>query len=213
MKNILLAGAGGHAKVLIDIIHEMPEFSLAGAVDPQPRGRGARLSGLKILGGDKDLKRLKRAGIRYAGVGLGSIGDTAARRRVFERLESLGFELPFLAHGTAIISDSVRLGAGAQVMAGVILNAGVRVSKNAVINTGAIIEHDVTVGPHAFIGPGARVGGEVSIGSGAFIGIGATLKQGVRIGARAVIGAGAVVLTDVPAGKTAFGVPARTVKG
>jgi acetyltransferase-like isoleucine patch superfamily enzyme len=51
-----------------------------------------------------------------------------------------------------------------------------------------------------------RVRWGVSIGSGAVI------MAGVAIGARALVGAGAVVTRDVPAGATAAGVPARTLR-
>ncbi len=47
------------------------------------------------------------------------------------------------------------------------------------------------------------------IGDGVFIGAGARILGGVRIGDGARIGANAVVITDVPAGATAVGVPAR----
>lgn len=47
------------------------------------------------------------------------------------------------------------------------------------------------------------------IGDDVFIGAGARILGGVRIGNGARIGANAVVITDVPAGATAVGVPAR----
>ena len=52
-----------------------------------------------------------------------------------------------------------------------------------------------TIGNRVYIGAGAKVLGPVTIGDGA------------------AIGANAVVLTDVPAGATAVGVPAKIVKG
>jgi acetyltransferase-like isoleucine patch superfamily enzyme len=46
---------------------------------------------------------------------------------------------------------------------------------------------------------------------GALIGAGATVSPGVLVGDRAIVGAGAVVVTDVPAGATVVGVPARVI--
>jgi acetyltransferase-like isoleucine patch superfamily enzyme len=52
----------------------------------------------------------------------------------------------------------------------------------------------------------------IRVGAGAWIGAGATVLDGVSIGNRAIVGAGAVVRADVEAGRTAVGVPARTIE-
>jgi len=56
-----------------------------------------------------------------------------------------------------------------------------------------------------------RVSKGINVGAGAWIGAGATVLDGVSIGDRAVVGAHAVVRSDVPAGATAVGVPARLI--
>jgi acetyltransferase-like isoleucine patch superfamily enzyme len=50
------------------------------------------------------------------------------------------------------------------------------------------------------------------VGRGAWIGIGATIIDRVRIGEYSVVGAGAVVVSDIPAGVVAYGVPATVIR-
>lgn len=210
MKRIVLAGAGGHAKVVADLA-ELNGFEVVGATDPSPRGRAARASGLRILGRDARLRGLRTRGIQAA-VGVGSIKDTSVRRKVRLSIEKAGLRMPALVHPSAVVASSARLGAGCQVMANAAVNPGTSFGKNCVVNTGAVVEHDCRVGADAFIGPGARIGGDVRVGAGAFVGMGSVVLQCVRIGARAVVGAGAVVVRDVPAGAVVVGAPARPVR-
>jgi acetyltransferase-like isoleucine patch superfamily enzyme len=58
-----------------------------------------------------------------------------------------------------------------------------------------------------------RTSAGIRVGAGAWIGAGATIFDGVTLGDRAIVGAGAVVRADVPAGRTAVGVPARILAG
>lgn len=205
-KRILIAGAGGHARVVLRLLALRGEYSVAGAVDPDPRAD----LGVEILGGDDALPDLAGS-IPFAAVGLGCVKDTAPRRRLRETLENLGFRLPALIHPDASVDETAVLGDGVQVMAGTVVNPFARIGKGVVVNTGAVVEHDVEIGDDAFVGPGACVGGAARIGAEAFVGLGASVLQGVRIGAKAVVGAGAVVISDVEAGALVVGVPAKPV--
>jgi serine O-acetyltransferase len=71
------------------------------------------------------------------------------------------------------------------------------------IGRGALIAPFVTIGLREgqFEGP--------SVGSGVSIGTGAKIIGPVRVGNGARIGANAVVVTDIPAGATATGIPAK----
>lgn len=86
---------------------------------------------------------------------------------------------------------------------------GVVVHPNVTIEKGVRIYNHVTIGSDAVVGSEYRI----TICRGAVIGTGAKIiakrEQSIRIGADAKIGANAVVLSDVPDGATAVGVPAR----
>ena len=205
-------GAGGHAKVVIDILQTAGDCELVGLLDATSLLQGKTIMGVPILGGDDMLPELRGQGVTHAFIGVGSIGDTRQREQLYKRLRQYGFEIVNAIHPQAVISPSVKMRQGVTIMAGCIINAYVRLGANVVVNSGSIVEHDSVVGDHAFIGPGARLGGTVDIGTGAHIGIGATLLQNIRVGKNAVVGAGAVVLTDVPDDTVVVGVPARALR-
>jgi sugar O-acyltransferase (sialic acid O-acetyltransferase NeuD family) len=209
VKRMIIAGAGGHARVVTDLISDLGGFDVVGYTESDAARVGTAVNGFSILGGDEALSSLRQQGVEYAANAVGSISTTSSRRLVFERLISSGFVCPLLIHPTAWLGPAVHAGRAVQIMPCAMIQGRAHIGDNVVVNTGALVEHDCWVEDHAYISPCVRLGGEVSIGEGAFIGIGSTIRQGIRIGARALVGAGSVVVSNVPAGVSVCGVPAR----
>jgi serine O-acetyltransferase len=80
---------------------------------------------------------------------------------------------------------------------------------NIFIHSEAVIGSNCTLRQGVTIGNNMTDGGVPVIGDDVDFGVYAQVLGRVRIGNGAKIGAMSVVLTDVPAGATAFGVPAR----
>lgn len=203
---LVILGAGGHARVLLDALATHDAVVEGCLALDQPGGEWP--ADIPWLGNDDALSTLDPAAVRLVN-GVGAAGSTALRRAAFERAKEKGFTFESVVHPTSIIGTEVSLGEGAQVMAGAIVQKGTALGANALICIGAIIDHDARIAPHAFIAPGAAFSGNVALGDGAFVGTGATVIQGVNIGAGALVAAGAVVIGDVPDGETVGGVPAR----
>jgi serine O-acetyltransferase len=83
---------------------------------------------------------------------------------------------------------------------GIVIHPQTRIGPNC------LIFQQVTLGTRQGQPVAPRVGGHVDIGAGARI------LGNVTIGDHACIGANAVVLSDVPAGATVVGIPARILK-
>ncbi len=205
-------GAGGHAKVVIDIVRLLGGYELVGLLDPQEALWGSEVLGVPVLGGDHLLPQLRGQGVGHAFIGVGTVGDVRTRVRLYELARQHGLQLVAAIHPRAVVAASVEMGAGPTVMANAVINAAACLGDDVIVNTGAIVEHDCVVGDHAHVATGARLAGGVHVGEGALVGIGATVRQGRRIGRYAVVGAGAVVVDDVPDAVVVAGVPARVLR-
>ncbi len=206
---ILVYGASGHGKVVIDILVELGVPGVLGFVDDGRGRQGHSVVGFPVLG-DEAWLRVEAARAAVA-VALG-IGDNAARQRVAERCVELGAALVTAIHPRAIVSRLAAIGDGAVVMAGAVVNPAATVGRGVIVNTGAIIEHDAALGDFCHVSPGATLGGAASVGALSHVGLGASVLPGVKIGARVVVGAGATVTRDLEDAVVAVGVPARVIR-
>ena len=203
MKKLVIIGAGGHARVLIELFRAMGGFELVGVVahtapkDPL---------GLPLLGDESRLKRLRAEGVESAFV---AVGDNMARARLGAWLEKLGYGLPVAIHPSAFVAPSARVSPGAVVMARAVLGTDAVLEGLAILNTGAIADHDVVLEEASHAGPGSVLAGHARLGARALLGAGSAVRPGVSIGPDAVVGAGAAVVEDVPLAATVAGVPAR----
>lgn len=183
---LLLIGAGGHARSVIDVIEAEGNFTIGGLVGT-PEECNLSVLGYSVLGSDKDLELLRER-FDYALVCIGQIDRAEPRRSAWADLKRLAFTLPVVVSPRAWVSPRATLQPGCVVMHGAIVNTGATLGENCIINSMALIEHDCSVGAHCHIATGARVNGNVQIGEGSFIGSGSVLKQGICLGAHCTVG-------------------------
>jgi sugar O-acyltransferase (sialic acid O-acetyltransferase NeuD family) len=206
--DMLIIGAGGHGKVVADIVACEGRHRVVGFLDADVTRHGTTVSGLPVIGGVNQLLKLRQSirGIIVA------IGDNTVRQRYTQELLDTGMELLTCIHPRASIAKSAVLGRGVVVCAMAVIGVDTTIGDGCIINTSAVIDHECTIEAAAHICPGAVLAGRVRIGERAFIGMGAKIIQCVSVGSAAIIGAGAVVTVDLPERVTAVGVPARIIK-
>ena len=207
-KKILLIGAGGHGKVVLDALLSQKEYAIAGIIDVKELVGTKVLSG-SVIGTDADLPRFYRSGIKLCFIGVGSIGDPQLRVKLYETAKRAGFSFPNVISPEALVSPHAVLGEGNYVAPGVIINAGARIGNHCIINTGAIVEHDCRIGDFVHLSPGSVLSGVVTVGDYSHIGTGSVVIQNLAIGSKVMVGAGSVVTKDIRNGVKAFGNPCK----
>jgi sugar O-acyltransferase (sialic acid O-acetyltransferase NeuD family) len=206
--SLIVLCAGGHARVVIEALRSRG-MRPAGVTDSDTSLVGSVVGGVPITGPDEDILKMSVDAVELVN-GLGNRASRtdsglSGRRVLFGRFAALGYRFPVISHVSAAIASDATLGAGAQVMAGAVIQPAARIGRNVLVNTRAVVEHDCVVGDHAHVAPGAVLCGGVSIGESAHIGAGAVVLVGVSVGAGAIVAAGAVVAKNVGAGAFAGG--------
>lgn len=207
MNPIILIGAGGHARVLLDAL-ELNGAKVIGLVDADASLADRDVMGYPVLGNDDVLAQYAPGSVELVNA-IGSVDSMQRRRSVYEKLRRAGHVFASVLHPRATLSRHARMAAGVQVMAGVVVQPGASLGENTIVNTGASVDHDCRVGAHVHIAPGVTLSGNVQVGDETHVGAGAAVIQGVRIGARCLIAAGAVVTGGVRDGASMKGLPAR----
>jgi len=209
-KRLLIVGASGHAKVLIDIA-EKSSYEVVGLIDDfQPIG--TQVVGYNILGGVKDIVTIyEEHSIEGFFIG---IGDNYARERIsagiLDMLPTAVFAT--LLHPSAQVGKEVKIGEGSALMAGAVVNSASTLGRHVIVNTNSSIDHDCTLCDYASVAPNVGLSGNVRIGRGSAIGIGTNIIQKVSIGDYTVVGAGSTVLENIECGTLAYGSPAKVAK-
>ena len=195
MDEILLVGAGGHARACVDVIELSGKFKVSGLVEKDKTGNRENL-GHKVIGTDNDLSSLRQK-YNNALIAVGQINSPAIRIKLFEILKKLDYSLPIIISPRSYVSKYARISEGTIIMHDVLVNANAKIGINCIINNKTLIEHDTIIGDHCHIATGVILNGDVKVGDESFIGSGVVTKQYISIGNNCVIGAGVTLKTDV----------------
>lgn len=188
---ILLIGGGGHCKSVIDVIEMEGSYTIGGIID-QKELLGQKVLGYEIIGCDDDLEALFDR-FKYAIVTVGQIKSPDVRIKLFNRLKTIGYELPVIISPRAYISKHATVDMGTVVMHDALINANAAVGKNCIINTKALIEHDSVIGDDCHISTGAVINGGTVVSQGTFFGSNAVSKEYASIAEKSFIKAGSIV--------------------
>ena len=202
-KKLILIGAGGFAKSVIDSL-ELNKYEIIGFIDDIKTGKHL---GYNILGNSLDNFNTKSYSFFVC------IGNNEKRKLWYNKILEKGLEIINIIDKSAIVSKNIRIGKGIFIGKLAIVNSDVTLGNNIIINTKALLEHGTSVGDNSNISTNSAVNGDTKIGKGCFIGSSSVLNGQLTIGDGALIGSGTVVIKDVKENTTVVGVPGRVIKG
>ena len=138
-RRCLIFGAGGHGRVVLDILVNMRRFEVVGFVDSRPDLIGRRIDGAPVVGSIDDLTHIRRK--LDVDCAIVAIGDNGIRRNFADRLEEGGLELINAVHPAANLARNVTLGRPIVIAAGCLVCAHCQIGDSVILNTGCIADH------------------------------------------------------------------------
>lgn len=195
-EGITLYGAGGHCKVVLDIL-DSNGLKTERIVDDSPSE--SIFMGLPLSKPDLEYDKA-----------IITIGNCAVRKKIVEKITVNKYLT--VIHPSSIICRNVSVGEGTVIMHGAIVQSSAKIGRHCILNTKSSVDHDVIINDFVHIASGATICGESEVGECTWIGAGSVIKQGVHIGKNCMIGAGSVVVKDIPDNVVAFGNPCKVIR-
>ncbi|MBT0607924.1 acetyltransferase [Aequorivita echinoideorum] len=196
---MLIYGAGGHSKVIIETLL---------TINPNMK--------IQVYDDDVEKKQCLDFPVIHDWESISEnsqivfgLGNNNLRASLASTLKSKYKFCEAIIHPSSVVSQNSNIGKGTVIFARVVVNADSQVGEHCILNTGSIIEHDCIIDDFVHISPGAILAGGVQIGRASHIGMGAQILPLVKVGVNCIIGAGAVILRDVPDGSTVVGNPGK----
>ncbi len=210
VSKVVIFGASGHAKVIVDIIENNPEYQLVGFIDKYKCIQDTILN-YQVIGDEESLPKLMTKYDFYKGV-IG-IGDNFTRSKVVKHIMKSVPDFQFIncIHNSANVSQYCNIGFGNVIMAGATVNPESVISNHCILNTNSSLDHDSLMSDFSSLAPNSAVGGNCIIGEYSNIGIGASVFHETKIGNNCIIGGGSVVTKDTNSNSKYIGSPAKFI--
>ena len=192
MSKLVIFGAGGHAKSLIDLIAITGDWEISGLVGINNEINKSVL-GYKVKWQEDQIIEIRKS-FQYALVAIGDIPNGNRRKNLVLKLLEYDFILPTIISPKAYVSQFSKIGRGTTIGHNSVINANASIGNFCIINTNSLIEHDVFIDEFCHISTSVTINGEVNIGKGSFLGSGSIIRDGVNIPANTVISAGKKIM-------------------
>lgn len=214
VKKLVLIGAGGFGKEVVSIVEYLnsvsPRYELLGFVDDGEQFKaGDEINGYPWLGTLDWVRQNTDESIFYTC----TVGNVHTRARIQKELTEMGKRFETIKAFDAYVSPHTKIGQGCVFYPSVLVSVNCEIGDGVLLNTRANIGHDVKIGSYTTISPNSSISGECEIGEEVTMGGHTFIIPGKKIDDGATVAAGSIVFTNVKAGTTVLGNPAKRMQG
>lgn len=212
VKKIVLIGAGGFGREVAQMIEDLntikKRYELLGFLDDGKQfNRDSIINGYPWLGDSNWILEHKKDIVCNC-----TIGDSSTKAIIMKSLMEQEVQFESIIAPTAGVAAHTDVGPGCVLYWNVGVSVNCRIGMGVLLNDSVKIGHDVTIGDYTSIMPGTGISGGCQIGEQVDIGGHVFIIPGKKVGDQARIAAGSIVFSNVRAGTTVLGNPAKRMK-
>ena len=213
LKKLVLIGAGGFGREVATSLVGMinwyePTYDFLGFLDD-----GAQFySGMKIDGYPWLGNRYWILDHKDEVYCTCTVGDANLKKQIQSELMHQEVRFETIIEKTAYVAPHSKIGPGCVLYGGVKVSVNCNIGAGVLLNDGVKVGHDVVIGNYTSIMTDTGISGGCQIGEQVEIGGHAFIIPGKKVGDRARIAAGSIVFSNVRAGTTVLGNPAKRMK-
>lgn len=210
MEDIIVYGAGGMAKEVVQIIEDLnevtPQWNIRGYIDDIKGDCGEFINGYKILGTGEILKyEVNSTNVVLA------IGNPVAKKMIYDNIKDYRVKFPSLIHPSAKVCKNSQISNGAIIGMDCIVSVNVHIGSHVFLNMRTVVGHDAAIGDFSSCLVNSIIAGDVVIGEASLLGSNCVIMEKKIIGDRAKIGMGSIVDFDVEAEHVVLSRPSKSI--
>ncbi len=193
-KPVIVLGAGGHAKVITEILNQRDIKVLGISVKSK---KDFKKTNYKSFSDDEVISNYSPDQINLVN-GVGSLPYDKSRYKISKNFIEKGYSFISITHPSAIISSEARISEGAQILAGSFVGPSSSIGIGTIINSHSSIDHDCEILEYCHLAPGVVCSGNVKIGNFVHISPGVTITNNIEIGNNSIIYPGVTLTKNIP---------------
>lgn len=209
MKNLVIIGAGGCGRELLQIAKDINKiemkWNIKGFLDYDNTSLLNKICSISIIGNDESYC------ISDDDDFVCGIGDSVLREKIINKLSKKGANFVNLIHPTALISETSQIGKAVVVYPYSSISDNTIIGEGTLVNSHTSIGHDTIIGDYCTISSHCDITGRCVVGRGVFFGSTSNVVPYTKIGDKSYICAGSTVIGKIRSSVKIMGNPAKIV--